>query len=126
MVDDPTTIHKVRTRIYVAGPISQGDPVSNCQRAIEVGFELMDLGYAPYVPHYSWFVDVESTYGKGRYTQWISLDFSWITVCRALLRLPGPSKGADREVKWAKRLGIPVYESVEALREGCDPVTLVQ
>ena len=103
------TPYVVRTRIYVAGPISLGDPVANCQRAIQVGFELMDRGYAPFVPHYSYFVDMDSTAGKGRYEQWIGIDFSYITVCHALLRLPGVSKGADREVAWAHQMGIPVF-----------------
>ena len=101
--------YSVRTRVYVAGPISLGDPSANCKRAINMGFALMDAGYAPYVPHYSYFVDEASTIGKGRYEQWISLDLSWISTCQGLLRLPGASKGADREVAWAKQLGIPVF-----------------
>jgi len=106
----------VRSRVYVAGPISQGDPVANCQRAIKVGFELMDLGYAPFVPHYSYFVDMDSTHGAGRYEQWIALDFSYISVCDALLRLSGPSGGADREVIFAYEIGVPVFYSIEALQ----------
>lgn len=99
----------------MAGPISQGDPRANCQRAIKMGFTLMDAGYAPYVPHYSYFVDQASIVGQGRYEQWISLDLSWITVCHALLRLPGVSKGADREVAWAKQVGVPVYTNLKKL-----------
>ncbi len=106
----------LRPRVYVAGPISAHDPVANCQRAIRVGFELMDLGYAPFVPHYSYFVDMDSTHGAGRYEQWIALDFSFISVCHALLRLPGLSKGADREVAFAHEIGIPVFYSIEALQ----------
>lgn len=109
---------QVRTRIYVAGPISAGNPEENCRRAVGMGFVLMDAGYAPYVPHYSWFVDVESTYGKGRYEQWLELDLSWISTCHALLRLPGPSAGADREVAWAHQIGVRVfYDLADVLRE---------
>lgn len=106
----------IRTRVYVAGPISQGDSLANCRKAIQVGFDLMDAGYAPFVPHYSHFVDPASIDGKGRYEQWICLDFSWITASHALLRLPGPSKGADREVAWATQRGIPVYYDINELR----------
>lgn len=81
----------------------------------------MDLGYAPYVPHYSYFVDREGTHGRGRYEQWISLDKSWISTCQALLRLPGPSKGADREVAWAKEIGVPVFKTIKDLLAGCPP-----
>jgi len=118
----------VRTRVYVAAPISLGNPVANCQRAIAVGFELMDAGYAPFVPHYSYFVDMDSTSGAGRYEQWIDLDLSYISVCHALLRLGGVSKGADREVAWAEKLGIPVFYSVRDLLDGMtrtSPLTLV-
>ena len=108
----------LRPRVYVAGPISHGDPGANCQRAIKVGFVLMDLGYAPFVPHYSYFVDIESTQGKGRYEQWIAIDFSYISTCHALLRLPGPSGGADREVAFAHEIGVPVFDSIKALQAG--------
>lgn len=111
----------LRTRIYVAGPISDGDPVANCQRAIQVGFELMDLGYAPFVPHYSYFVDMASTHGAGRYEQWIAVDLAYIQVCHALLRLPGRSKGADREVTFAHQHGIPVYYAIPDLRSEIEP-----
>ena len=102
----------LRSRIYIAGPISAGDPVANCQKAIQVGFTLMDFGYAPFVPHYSYFVDIASTHGEGRYEQWLALDFSFISTCHALLRLPGLSKGADREVIFARERGIPVFDDI--------------
>ena len=108
----------VRTRVYVAGPISQGNPQMNCQKAINIGFALMDAGYAPYVPHYSYFVDQDSTIGKGRYEQWIALDFSWISTCHALLRLPGTSAGANREVAFAESIRVPVfYNFADLVRE---------
>ena len=107
--------HIIRTRVYVAGPISKGDPTSNCQRAIHVGFKLMDAGYAPFVPHYSYFVDMASTHGLGRYEMWIALDLSFISVCHGLLRLGGASGGADREVAWAKELGVRVFYDLQTL-----------
>lgn len=111
----------LRSRVYVAGPISNGDPVANCQRAIHVGFALMDLGYAPFVPHYSYFVDMESTHGAGRYEQWLGIDFSFISVCHALLRLPGLSGGADREVAFAHKIKLPVFDTIEALQQNIPP-----
>ena len=110
---------KVRSRVYVSGPISIGDVVGNCQRAIKIGFELMDKGYAPFVPHYSYFVDMQGTAGQGRYEQWISVDLSYISVCHALLRLKGNSAGADREVDWAVEIGVPVFYDLKYL---CDMV----
>ena len=118
--------YEVRTRVYVAGPISVGDIRANCLRAVKMGFALMDAGYAPYVPHYSWFVDVDSTIGKGRYEQWLSLDKSWISICDALLRLSGTSVGADREVAWAKSIGVPVYYDLQALLDNVKPTQFLE
>ena len=118
--------HEVRTRVYVAGPISQGDPEGNCRRAIKMGFVLMDKGYAPYVPHYSWFVDVDSVAGKGRYEQWISGDLSWIATCQGLLRLSGESKGADREVRWAREVGVPVFYDLQVLLDELKPTQIME
>jgi hypothetical protein len=38
---------------------------------------------------------------------------AWLAKCDCLLRLPGESKGADNEVFWAKKLGMPVYYSIQ-------------
>jgi hypothetical protein len=54
------------------------------------------------------------------YEDWLALDFSCISVCDALLRLDGDSKGADREVAYARSLGIPVYLSLDTLI-ACEP-----
>ena len=97
--------------------------VGNCQRAIKVGFELMDKGYAPFVPHYTYFVDPLGTEGKGRYEQWIAIDLSFILVCQALLRLGGMSKGADREMAWAQKNNIPVFYDLDSLYRAISPWT---
>lgn len=38
-----------------------------------------------------------------------------LSRCDAVLRIPGASQGADLDVATALRLGLPVYESVEAI-----------
>jgi hypothetical protein len=43
-----------RRRVYVAGPMSQGDVWDHVRRAIDVAEALLALGYAPFVPHLSW------------------------------------------------------------------------
>jgi hypothetical protein len=48
-------------------------------------------------------------------------DFEWLKCCDAVLRLPGESTGADREVALAKELGIPVYYSIADI-----PITTTQ
>lgn len=44
-------------------------------------------------------------------------DAEWLLACDAVLRIPGDSAGADREVEMAKSANIPVYYTVEELCE---------
>lgn len=104
-----------RPRIYVAGPISKGDINKNVEEGIRVGLQLLDLGWAPFIPHASHHMDESAVVGTKRYEDWLSTDFAYIATCHALIRLPGESEGADREVAYAERLGIPVYYKVEEL-----------
>ena len=111
----------LRTRIYVAGPISVGDIDAHVKKAIDVGNLLIEKGYAPFVPHLDIFADRAGLAGTHRYECSLEVDFSFISVCDALLRLPGYSKGADREVHWAKSIGVPVYYTVEELLACVEP-----
>ncbi len=106
-------ILKRRTRVYVAGPYTQGDVAINVRRAMLAASELMDHGYAPYVPHLTHF---EHMAFPRPYNDWLKQDNQFLPCCDALLRLPGDSTGADGEVEFAERLGIPVFKSIEDLR----------
>src|SRR5438132_9448642 len=107
--------HTLRTRVYVAGPISIGDVQANVQKAMDLGETLIKLGYAPYIPHLDMALAPKGLEGTERYERALDVDFSVISVCHALIRLPGESHGADREVKWAKEIGVPVYYTLEDL-----------
>lgn len=103
-------------RVYIAGPYT-GDGTlpsrrENVRVAVDVASQLMDLGYDYFLPHLSHFVDLHH---QQPYEKWLKLDFVWLAQCEALLRIPGNSPGADREVEEAHRLGIPVFYSVEEL-----------
>lgn len=99
------------TRIYVAGPYTVGDVAVNVRQAILAGNALFGAGYAPYIPHLTHFWHVVAPHP---YEDWMALDLVFLETCAALVRLPGPSRGADVEVAHAHRLGIPVYPSVQA------------
>jgi hypothetical protein len=43
---------------------------------------------------------------------------AWLAKCDAVLRITGESPGADREVKEAMRLNIPVYLGIDQLPPG--------
>jgi hypothetical protein len=100
-------------RVYVAGPLSRSDDwpdmAMNVRRAIEAAGELADAGHTPFCPHLSHFWHMMF---PRPYEDWLRMDFEWISVCHALLRMSGHSPGGDREVAEAKRLGLPVFFSV--------------
>jgi hypothetical protein len=114
-----------RTRVYVAGPISKGDIAANVKRGADAGLELLRLGYAPFIPHLSHYINEKATVGTSDYEKWLELDFSFIRVCDAVLRLPGESAGADREVAFARSVGVPVYGSLTALTVMLPPVQVL-
>ena len=92
--------------VYVAGPITKGDQFLNVRRAFDAGQVLLDAGFAPFVPHATCFWHMIH---EGDYEAWLAYDFAWIERCDALLRIPGESAGADREVAYALSLGLPVF-----------------
>ena len=93
-------------RVYVAGPYSRGDVAENVRLAVLVADDLLDAGHAPYVPHLTHFWHLLK---PREYEDWLRLDLLWLEQCEAVLRLPGESPGADREVARARELGLPVY-----------------
>lgn len=97
-------------RVYVAGPYT-ADPASCTAAAIAAGDELLRAGHEPFVPHLShYWHRLHTEHG---YEAWMRLDLAWVAVAEALVRLPGESSGADREVELALQRGIPVFASPE-------------
>lgn len=105
---EPTT----PLRVYVAGPYT-ADPETCTATAIEAGDQLLDAGYAPFVPHvlHYW----HTLHTERHYEDWMRIDLTWLRAADAVLRLPGESPGADQEVALARELGIPVVDSVEGV-----------
>jgi hypothetical protein len=100
--------------IYVAGPYTKPDPVANTHAAMKVWDRLFDAGLTPIVPHWSLF---QHFLNPRPYEDWMEYDFAIIERCDALLRLPGVSEGADREVEFAEDRHIPVFYSLEDVYE---------
>lgn len=99
---------------YVAGPYAS-DPVANTRRAIETGMELWATGQVvPLIPHLSLLSNFVHPMPE---TDWYAFDLDLLEHCDAVLRIPGESKGADREVERARELGLPVFETVDAVVE---------
>jgi hypothetical protein len=98
-------------RPYIAGPYTQGDPAVNTATALAVADKLLTLGYMPFLPHLSHYWHVRYPHD---YETWMTYDRSWQLLCDCLIRLPGESSGADREVTLANQMGQPVFYGVEA------------
>jgi len=96
----------VNILIYVAGPLGTTDPFSRAGEAIRYADRLRAAGYACVVPHLNvlWAVACPGV----PYEEWMRLDLALLERCDALVRLPGVSPGADREVAAARAWGIPV------------------
>jgi hypothetical protein len=108
--------------IYVAGPYSaptEEGRITNTEAAMRAGYEILRRGHAPIIPHLTHFFDlwIEQAFGRREdgefYMQW---DFALLRACDGLIFL-GPSPGANRERALATELGIPIYESLNALPE---------
>lgn len=97
-------------RIYIAGPYTKGDVVQNVRAAIEAGDKVAAMGHIPFIPHLSHFWHMLFPH---EYTFWLKQDLEWLKVCDAILRLPGDSNGADREVEEAINLKLRLFFSIE-------------
>jgi len=117
--------------IYVAGPLSGiknvegGFPTDqrkkNAIKAVLIADNLCKLGFTPHVPHaYAWMrdealADHPSSDEAGAHV-WdtvLALDEQIILRMDVLYRIEGVSAGADREVAFAQKNGIPIIRSLE-------------
>lgn len=97
--------------VYLAAPLEgSGDPQSNVNAAIDAAARLLDAGFAPYVPHLTWYMHQRQPRDR---EVWLQLDRAWLKRCDALIRLPGVSPGADEEWEIAGYRGIPRWTSID-------------
>ncbi len=103
--------------VFVAGPYTAADDAGigeNVAAACAAGKALLEKGHWPFIPHLTMTYDCwhENTYGERApadlYYDW---DLAMLERCHGLLYL-APSPGADREMKRAIGLGLPVWTSV--------------
>jgi guanylate kinase len=98
-----------RVTVYVAGPYSS-NPDACTAKALKCGNELRNLGMYPFVPHLFHFWERMVV---RNYEDWFDMDLLWLSKCDCLVRIPGPSSGADREVAFCEKNGIPVFHSAQ-------------
>lgn len=102
-------------RVFVAGPYTANTDdliLCNVLTACKAAAKLVEAGLCPFVPHLSHYIDrCCATYVD--YEAWMNQTLQWVDACKCVLRLPGVSPGADREVERASQLGIPVFTTVQ-------------
>lgn len=107
-------MNEKKKHIYVASPYTVGDQFCNVQKQIDCANRLIDMGYIPFSPL------LMSVYLHAQvereWQTWMEIDYAWVEKCDGLIRLEGVSKGADAEVEYAKKLGIPVFYNFEDIR----------
>jgi len=113
---------------YLSGPISNGgtatleERTANVEASYDPHLYLTQHGVSVINPMLTHFVDPT---GVLDHATWLSSDYEIIAKCDCLLRLPGESSGADAEVEFAQRKGIPVYYSVDSVLLANEPVEKV-
>lgn len=99
-------------RVYVAGPMSKGDQFAHIAKAMDVGQRLVEAGFSPYLPQWTFFWELRHAHP---YDQCLAIDEPWVEASHAVVRIAGESNGADREVALALKKGIPVFFSADDL-----------
>ncbi len=101
-------------RIFVSGPYTLGDVAQNVKNSMDVSNDLISLGFAPFCPHLTHFLHMNKFQP---YEKWLEIDLAFLRVCDALIRIPGESNGADKEVEFAKKLNIPIVYNIADLKK---------
>ena len=99
-------------KVYIASPYTLGDVAVNVKLQIDTASELIAAGFAVFWPLSSHFLHMAHPQD---YPIWTQQDLEWVASCDVLLRIGGESKGADREVEYARELGKEVFCSVNDL-----------
>ena len=98
-------------RVYIAGPYSN-DPQGGTDNAIDAAEKVAERGHIPYIPHLTHYWEARHPHP---YQFWLDYDNVFLPMCDVLLRLPGKSSGADKEVELADRLGLVIIYDITQL-----------
>ena len=106
-------MERIKKYIFISGPYTKGDVGHNVHNFLWTAETLMREGYIVFNPILLYFQDISFPI---TYEDWMIQDLAWLEKCDAVLRIPGESKGADLECNKAKALGIPVYNTIDDLK----------
>lgn len=107
-------------KVYIASPYTKGDVEQNVKAQIDCAQRLYEAGVLPFAPllfHFHHQIHPRT------YEAWMETDLAWLEACDFLIRLEGESEGADREVKRAQELGMPIFHTIEGLLRFVETIT---
>ena len=104
--------------IMIAGPYSSGAPAAeqraaNLRRLNDVAVELFRRGHIPIIGVNLALPVIEAAGGDAFDEMMMPISLALAERCDAVLRVGGPSVGADQEVERFRARGVPVYSRLE-------------
>ena len=106
-------------KVYIAGPFSS-DPLGGTNNAIDAAERIAAMGHIPYIPHLTHYWEARHHH---EYQFWLDYDNVFLPMCDVLLRLPGASSGADKEMELAQEHGLLIIHDVAELPKAWADVT---
>lgn len=109
---------KDKIKIYLASPYTSGNKDANTQLQIDIAYQLLIMGFNPYVPLFNHYIQVDHpNIDTDLKFDWLEIDKAWLKECDIVFRFHPkdnfdifiPSPGADEEEKYAQELEIPVF-----------------
>jgi hypothetical protein len=100
--------------VYIASPYTkpEGSQLNNTIKSFKAYNELLKYGFFPFAPLSSHYIHEQF---PQTYDTWLKIDFYWLDKCDCLLRLPGESVGADKELNRMVMAGKPVFYNINDL-----------
>lgn len=114
-------------RIYVAGlysiPANVTSILDNIRRGMRAGLDVFLAGYAPFVPWFDFHFQLMLREDKGEVltvNDYYAYSLAWLEASDAMLVISGieeKSVGVAKEIERAQELGIPIFMSLEELKQ---------
>lgn len=100
--------------VYIAGPVGERDEGREARVAagVETAARVLLAGFSVISPHLFCRIPGDELFD---WDGWMKVCLALVERCDAVVRIPGESPGADKEVALARELAIPVFFSVEEL-----------